>query len=109
MKREIAHYVTECDTCQRVKSSHLKVAGTLQTLPIPSWKWEDISPLLVCPIHLRNMILYGLLLIDLQRPLILFQYTPLLMPKDTLRYIWIELFVYTVYQRQSFLIAALSS
>ena len=43
MKREIAKYVTECDTCQRVKDSHSKVAGTLQPLPIPSWKWEDIS------------------------------------------------------------------
>ena len=43
MKREIAKYVSECDTCQRVKVSHLKVAGTLQPLPIPSWKWEDIS------------------------------------------------------------------
>ena len=43
MKREIAKYVAECDTCQRVKASHLKVAGTLQPLPIPSWKWEDIS------------------------------------------------------------------
>jgi hypothetical protein len=42
MKREIARYVSECDTCQRVKASHLKVAGTLQPLPIPSWKWEDI-------------------------------------------------------------------
>ena len=43
MKREIAKYVSECDTCRRVKASHLKVAGTLQPLPIPSWKWEDIS------------------------------------------------------------------
>ena len=43
MKPEIARYVSECDTCQRVKASHLKVAGTLQPLPIPSWKWEDIS------------------------------------------------------------------
>jgi hypothetical protein len=42
MKREIAKYVSECDTCQRIKASHLKVAGTLQPLPIPSWKWEDI-------------------------------------------------------------------
>ena len=43
MKPEIARYVSECDTCQRVKASHLKVAETLQPLPIPSWKWEDIS------------------------------------------------------------------
>jgi hypothetical protein len=43
MKREIAGYVSECDICQRVKASHLKTAGVLQPLPIPSWKWEDIS------------------------------------------------------------------
>jgi hypothetical protein len=43
MKRKIAKYVSECDTCQRVKASHLRVSGTLQPLPIPSWKWEDIS------------------------------------------------------------------
>jgi hypothetical protein len=42
MMREIAKYISECDTCQRVKASHLKVAGTLQPLPIPSWEWEDI-------------------------------------------------------------------
>ena len=29
MKREIAKYVSGCDTCQRVNASHLKVAGTL--------------------------------------------------------------------------------
>ncbi|WVZ51237.1 hypothetical protein U9M48_002398, partial [Paspalum notatum var. saurae] len=43
MKREIAHYVSECDVCQRVKAEHFKLVGTLQPLPIPSWKWEDIS------------------------------------------------------------------
>jgi len=43
IKREITKYVAECDTCQRVKTSHFKIAGTLQPLPIPSWKWEDIS------------------------------------------------------------------
>ena len=36
MKREIAKYVSECDVCHRIKASHLKVAGTLQPLPIPS-------------------------------------------------------------------------
>jgi hypothetical protein len=43
MRREIAKYVSECDICQRVKASHLKTAGTLQPLTIPSWKWEDIN------------------------------------------------------------------
>jgi hypothetical protein len=43
MRREIAKYVSECDICQRVKASHLKTAGTLQPLTIPSWKWKDIS------------------------------------------------------------------
>jgi hypothetical protein len=42
MKREFAKYISECDTCQRVKASHLKVADPLQPLPIPSSKWEDI-------------------------------------------------------------------
>jgi ribonuclease HI len=43
MKRGIAKYVSECDTCKRIKASHLKVACTLQPLLIPSWKWEDLS------------------------------------------------------------------
>ena len=43
MKREIARYVAECDVCQRMKAEHLKPAGTLQPLPIPSWKWKNIS------------------------------------------------------------------
>ena len=36
MKREIAKYVSECDTCQRVKVSHLRSAGPLQPVSIPS-------------------------------------------------------------------------
>ena len=43
MKREIAKYISECDICKRVKASHLRPAGPLQPLNIPSWKWEDIS------------------------------------------------------------------
>jgi hypothetical protein len=38
-----AQYVSECDTCQRIKASHLKSVGALQPLSIPSWKWDDIS------------------------------------------------------------------
>jgi hypothetical protein len=38
MKIEIARYVARCDTCERVKAIHLKAAGPLQSLPIPTWK-----------------------------------------------------------------------
>ena len=43
MMREIAKYVSECDTYRRVKASHLKPVGMLQPLNIPSGKWEDVS------------------------------------------------------------------
>jgi transposase InsO family protein len=42
MKQEMDRYVAECDVCQRVKAEHLKPGSTLQPLPIPSWKWENI-------------------------------------------------------------------
>jgi hypothetical protein len=43
MRIEITRYVARCDTCRRVKAIHMKTAGPLQSLPIPTWKWEDIS------------------------------------------------------------------
>jgi hypothetical protein len=43
MKQDITQYVTECDTCGRVKADHMRTSGYLQPLPIPVWKWEDIS------------------------------------------------------------------
>jgi hypothetical protein len=43
MKIEIAQYVARCDTCQKVKAVHLKSAGELQPLPIPTSKWKDIN------------------------------------------------------------------
>jgi hypothetical protein len=42
MKRDIVRYVTECDTCRRVKAGHLRPAKNLQPLSIPEWEWEDI-------------------------------------------------------------------
>jgi hypothetical protein len=38
MKKEIAAYVDRCDTCCRVKAIHMKPAGLLQPLSVPSWK-----------------------------------------------------------------------
>jgi hypothetical protein len=43
MKREAARYVSECDTCRKVKANYMKPRGLLQLLSIPEWKWEDIS------------------------------------------------------------------
>jgi hypothetical protein len=42
MKREIAKYVLQSDTCRRVKADHLRPTGNLQPLSIPEWKWENI-------------------------------------------------------------------
>jgi hypothetical protein len=43
MKRDIAEYVSLCDTCQRVKADHQRPDGLLQPLKIPEWKWEEIG------------------------------------------------------------------
>jgi hypothetical protein len=42
MKRDIVEYVSLCDTYQGVKAEHQRLAGLLQTLKIPEWKWEEI-------------------------------------------------------------------
>jgi hypothetical protein len=43
MKREAARYVSECDTCRKVKADYMKPGGLLQPLSIPEWKCDDIS------------------------------------------------------------------
>jgi hypothetical protein len=43
MKHEAAHYVSECDTYQKVKANYMKPGGLLQPLSIPKWKWDNIS------------------------------------------------------------------
>jgi hypothetical protein len=43
MKREAAHYVSECDTSRKVKADYMKPGGLLQPLSILEWKWDDIS------------------------------------------------------------------
>jgi hypothetical protein len=43
MKRETAHYVSECDTYRKVKADYMKPGGLLQPLSIPEWKWDDIN------------------------------------------------------------------
>nr|CAD1831582.1 unnamed protein product [Ananas comosus var. bracteatus] len=43
MKADIGRFVAKCLTCQQVKAERRFPAGKLQSLPIPVWKWEDIS------------------------------------------------------------------
>ena len=43
MKREIAHFVEQCLTCQQVKVLYQRSSGLLQPFPIPQWKWEKIT------------------------------------------------------------------
>jgi hypothetical protein len=43
MKHEAARYISECDTCQKVKADYMKPGGLLQPLSILEWKWGDIS------------------------------------------------------------------
>jgi hypothetical protein len=43
MKRETTCYVSECDTCWKVKADYMKPRGLFQPLSIPDWKWDDIS------------------------------------------------------------------
>lgn len=43
MKREVAEFVARCLTCQKVKSEHKRPQGTIQPLPVPEWKWDDIA------------------------------------------------------------------
>jgi hypothetical protein len=43
MKHKVARYVSECDTCWKVKADYMNPRGLLQPLSIPEWKWNDIS------------------------------------------------------------------
>ena len=43
LKRDVAEHVAICDTCQRVKAEHQRLAGLLQPMKIPEWKWEEVG------------------------------------------------------------------
>ena len=43
MKNDIVEYVSKCLTCQQVKVEHQVPSGLLNPIPIPQWKWDNIS------------------------------------------------------------------
>jgi len=43
MKRDVGQYVENCHTCRQVKANHHKPYGTVQPLPIPMKKWDEVT------------------------------------------------------------------
>ena len=43
MKNDIFEYVSKCLMCQQVKAEHQVPSGLLNPLPIPHWKWDNIT------------------------------------------------------------------
>ena len=43
MKKDIEGCVSKCLTCQQVKAKHQVPSGLLNLIPIPQWKWDNIT------------------------------------------------------------------
>ncbi|KAI3730127.1 hypothetical protein L6452_18803 [Arctium lappa] len=43
MKLDVARFVERCATCSQVKAEHQRPYGSLQSLVIPEWKWDNIT------------------------------------------------------------------
>ena len=43
MKKDVTEYVSKCLICQQVKAEHQVRSGLLNPLPIPQWKWDNIT------------------------------------------------------------------
>jgi hypothetical protein len=43
LKKDVAANIAPCDVCQRVKAEPQTLAGLLQPLQVPEWKWEEIG------------------------------------------------------------------
>ena len=43
MKRDVTEYVFKCLTCQQVKAEHQVPTCLLNLLPVPQWKWANIT------------------------------------------------------------------
>ena len=43
MKKDVEDFVSKCLICQQVKTERQRPAGLLKPLPIPVWKWQNIT------------------------------------------------------------------
>ena len=55
MKKDIVGYVSKCKTCQQVKAEHQVPFGLLNPIPVPQWKWDNITMDFVSTIPLTQM------------------------------------------------------
>ena len=61
MKRYVTEYVSKCLMCQRVKTEHQVPTGLLNPLPIPQWKWDNITMDFVSGFLIRSNDIYKFL------------------------------------------------
>ena len=43
MKKDVVEYLSKCLTCQQVKAEHQELPCLLNPIPIPQWKWDNIT------------------------------------------------------------------
>ena len=43
MKKNVVEYVSKCLICQQVKAKHQVPFSLLNLIPIPQWKWDNIT------------------------------------------------------------------
>ena len=51
MKRDVSEYVSKCLTCQQVKAEHQVSFRLLNPIPVPQWKWDNITMDFVSSFH----------------------------------------------------------
>jgi hypothetical protein len=105
MKREIAKYVSECDTCRRVKDNHFRPTENLQPLSIPKWngKISIWTSLWVCPTPHVGITRYGSLWIAWWSPFTLYPDPPPIGSRSMQSYICHTSSAIMAYRRPSFL------
>ncbi|GAB5480202.1 MAG: hypothetical protein Marn2KO_36690 [Marinobacter nauticus] len=53
-RRAVTHYVRTCPTCQVMKTENAKPKGLLNPLPVPTYKWEQLTTDLVTDLPLSQ-------------------------------------------------------
>jgi hypothetical protein len=100
----VAAHEAMCNVCQRVKAEHWRPVGLLHPLKIPEWKWEDICMDFITGLP-RTSKGYDSVWVIVDRLTKVAHFIPV---KTTYKrsqlaeYIWLGLYLYTVYRGRSF-------